>query len=140
MPKIYFQNHVVTISYDEELQLGEAVWNGFLNSQEFRVATSACMQIIEEHKPIRWLGDNRKMKAIRPTDQEWFVEHILPRLLHSTVRRNAIVVSEDFFNRAAVDQIHKRAAGKGEMIVKEFDNKILALSWLKSPIPVPAAD
>ncbi|WP_205503626.1 hypothetical protein [Rufibacter psychrotolerans] len=137
MKTVYFQNHVVTITYEEDLQLGTAVWNGFLNSQEFREAITNCTQLIEERKLLRWLGDNRKMKAIRPVDQEWFVENIMPRLQQSALRRNAVLVSEDFFNRTAVEQIYKRAEGQGEMTTKEFTNKITALAWLKEPLTAP---
>ncbi|MFC6996374.1 hypothetical protein [Rufibacter roseus] len=133
MATVYYQNEVVTITYEEELQLGIAVWDGFLNSQEFREAITNCVQLIEEHKVLRWLGDNRKMKAIRQADQEWFAEEILPRLQQSSLRRNAVLMSEDFFNRTAVEQIYKRAEGQGEMTTKEFDNRILALAWLKEP-------
>ena len=138
MATVHFQNHVVTITYQEELQLGTAVWNGFLNSQEFREAITVCIQFIEERKLLRWLGDNRKMKAIRPVDQEWFVEIILPRLQESALRRNAVLVSEDFFNRTAVEQIYKRAEGQGEMTTKEFANELLALAWLREPFPTTA--
>lgn len=137
MATVYYQNEVVTITYEEELQLGIAVWDGFLNSQEFREAITNCVQLIEERKVLRWLGDNRKMKAIRQADQEWFAEEILPRLQQSALRRNAVLVSEDFFNRTAVEQIYKRAEGQGEMITKEFDNRILALAWLKEPFTTP---
>jgi hypothetical protein len=137
MATVYFQNHAVTITYEEEAQLGMAVWNGFLNSQGFREAITNCIQLIEERKLLRWLGDNRKMKAIRPADQEWFVEHILPRLQQSALRRNAVLVSEDFFNRTAVEQIYKRAEGQGEMTTKEFSNRIMALAWLKEPLTNP---
>ncbi len=130
----YFQNEVVTISYEEDSKLGVAVWNGFLTSQEFREATSICLRMLEEYKPLRWLGDNRKMKVIRPVDQEWFVEHALPRLQQSSLRRNAVLVSEDFFNKMAVEQIYKRAESKGDMVLKDFDSKVLALAWLKEPL------
>lgn len=134
MATLYFQKHAVTITYDEELQLGIAKWNGFLNSQDFRTAIINCVQLIEERKLLRWLGDNQKMKAIRPVDQEWFVENILPRLQQSALRRNAVVISEDFFNRTAVEQIYSRAQGQDEMITKEFNNKAIALAWLKESI------
>ncbi|TXK51998.1 hypothetical protein FVR03_02650 [Pontibacter qinzhouensis] len=137
MSTVYFQNHVVTITFDEEYKLGEAIWNGFLNTKDFREATTTCLQLVEEHQLLRWLGDNRKMKAIRPTDQEWFVEQILPQLLASSLRRNATLTSEDFFNRTAVEQIHQKATGKGEMVIKSFSSKALALAWLKEPISEP---
>lgn len=69
MATTYFQNHVVTITYEEELQLGTAIWDGFLSSGEFREAITTCIHMIEEYKPLRWLGDNRKMKVIRKADQ-----------------------------------------------------------------------
>ncbi|MBA9078421.1 hypothetical protein [Rufibacter quisquiliarum] len=130
----YFQNHVVTISYDDEAQLGIAEWNGFLNTHEFREAITACLALMEEHKPLRWLGDNRKMKAIRQVDQEWFVEEVLPRLYASSLRRNATLVSEDFFNKTAVEQMYKRAEGLGDLVTKEFGNKPHAMAWLLEPV------
>ena len=70
MKLTYFQNNVVTITYDDELQLGIAVWNGFLTSQEFRDTVEVCLRMMEEYKPLRWLGDNRKLRAIRAADQD----------------------------------------------------------------------
>ena len=136
MVTTYFQNHLVTISYDDELHLGKATWNGFLSSSEFREAAEICLNLTNERKLLRWLGDNRKLRAIRQADQDWFVEHILPRLVGSTLRRNASVVSEDLFNKMAVAQIIKRANNLGDMAVKEFDNPEDAMAWLKQPIEV----
>lgn len=134
MALTFFENQAVTITYDDELQLGTAIWNGFLSSQEFREAITTCVTLIEERHLLRWLGDNRNMKVIRPVDQEWFVEKILPRLHQSTLRRNAVLHSEDFFNKTAVEQIYKRAQGQGDLITKDFDSKALAMAWLREPI------
>lgn len=130
----YFQNKVVTITYDDDLQMGTAVWEGFLSSEEFREAITTCFRMIEEYKPLRWLGDNRKMKVIRQADQVWFAQHILPQLQQSSLRRNAVLVSEDFFNRTAVEQIYKRTEGAGDLITKDFEDKALALAWLAEPV------
>ncbi|MGV3538657.1 MAG: hypothetical protein ACO1OQ_02540 [Rufibacter sp.] len=130
----HFQNHVVTITYDQEQQLGVAEWHGFLNSAEFKEAITACLTLMEEYKPLRWLGDNRKMKAIRQADQEWFIEEVLPKVYASSLRRNATLVSEDFFNKTAVEQMYQRAHGLGDLITKDFDNKALAMAWLLQPL------
>lgn len=130
----YFQNHVVTVTYDKELQLGIAVWNGFLTSAEFKEAIEKCLQLMEEYQPLRWLGDNRKLRAIRKADQDWFAESVFPRLAASSLRRNASVVSEDLFNRMAVEQLVKRAENLGDMIIKEFDNEEEAMAWVTQPI------
>lgn len=137
MAEIYFQNEAVTITYDDELQLGSAIWNGFLSSEEFRDCIETCLRLMEERKPLRWLGDNRKLRAIRKTDQDWFAEHVFPRLAVSSVRRNASIVSEDLFNKMAVEQLIKRAKNLGDMVIKEFDTKEEAMEWLKQPIIAP---
>lgn len=136
MVKTYFQNHVVTVTYDDEMQLGVATWNGFLSGPEFREAIEVCLNLMDEHKLLRWLGDNRKLRAIRQADQDWFVEYVFPRLVASTLRRNASVVSEDLFNKMAVEQIVKRANNLGDMAVKDFDSPEEAMAWLKQPIEV----
>lgn len=136
MVKTYFQNHVVTVTYDAEMQLGMATWDGFLSSSEFREAIEICLNLMDEHKLVRWLGDNRKLRAIRQADQDWFVEYVFPRLADSTLRRNASIVSEDLFNKMAVEQIVKRANNLGDMVLKDFDNLEEAMAWLKKPIEV----
>lgn len=133
----HFQNQVITISYNLDQRLGIAVWNGFLSSLEFREATEACANLIEEHQLLLWLGDNRKLRAIRQADQDWFVAHIMPRLIASTLRRNASVLSEDLFNRMAVEQIVKRAENLGDMAINEFDDIEAALAWLQEPLSAP---
>ena len=130
----YFQNQVLTLTYEPEWELGTATMQGFLSSQEFREAVIMCAQLMEEKKPLRWLADNRKMKVIRQTDQEWFIANALPKLQASTIRRNATVVSEDIFNKMAVEQIIKRADNLGNMLLQEFSDKQQALAWLKQPI------
>jgi hypothetical protein len=136
MKSIYFQNHVVTLTYDDELQLGIAVWDGFLKSQEFRDAVEVCLRMMEEYKPLRWLGDNRKLRAIRAADQDWFVEYAIPRLAAGTIRRNASIVSEDLFNKMAVEQIIKRAENLGDMLLRDFENEHDARAWLSEPIVI----
>jgi hypothetical protein len=136
MNNIYFQNHVVTITYEPEWELGTAQWQGFLSSAEFREAVTQCLQFLEEYKPLRWLGDNRKMKVIRQADQDWFAAYVLPRIQASTIRRHATVVSEDIFNKMAVEQIIRRAENPEALFLKEFNSKQMALAWLKQPLLV----
>jgi len=130
----YYQNQVVTLTYDPEWELGTAVMQGFLSSQEFRDAITRCASLMEEYKPLRWLADNRKMKVIRQADQEWFMDYALPRLQASTIRRNATVVSEDIFNKMAVERIVRRANNLDGMVLKDFHDLLPALAWLKLPI------
>lgn len=130
----YFTSPVFTLTYDSQHQLGIAETTGFMSSEKFREATHQCGQLMEEYRPLRWLADNRQMKAIRQADQEWFAQFALPRLANGSIRRNATVVSEDIFNKMAVEQFLKRAQGVGDLVMKEFEHRDEAMAWVLQPI------
>lgn len=62
--------------------------------------------------------------------------NIWPRMLHSQLRRMATVVSEDLFNKMAVEQMIQRAGDMGDIALRDFDDEVLALVWLTSPLSV----
>ncbi len=129
-----FENDDVTITYDDELQLGRANGYGFLSGDRFRKVVMESLRVIDLYQPIRWIGDNRKLRAIRTADQEWFATEVFPRLAESTIRRNATIVSEDVFNKMAVEQLIKRADNLGDMVIMEFDSETEAIAWVTEPI------
>ncbi|MBC5775714.1 hypothetical protein H8S95_16670 [Pontibacter sp. KCTC 32443] len=122
------------------MQLGIAAAKGFISGNEFREVVEACLLVIEEYKPLRWIGDNRNLRAIRKADQDWFASYVFPRLAASTIRRNATIVSFDVFNKMAVEQLLERAEDLGNMIVKDFDNEADALAWVSKPIDATEGD
>ncbi|WP_210462249.1 SpoIIAA family protein [Rufibacter roseolus] len=134
MVTTYFQSKAFTLLYDHTNQLGIAEAVGFLSSEEFREAVTMCVRLLEEHKPLRWLADNRQMKAIRQADQAWYAEFAFPKLRDSSIRRNATVVSEDIFNKMAVEQLMKRAPDLGDMALKDFESREEALAWVLQPV------
>lgn len=135
MRKIYYESEFVRISIDEAEHLGIAEWNGFLSSTNFRDSALRCMDAIERFNLKFWLGDNRKMKAIRQADQQWMLEEFVPRLLASPLRRMATLVSEDIFNKMAVEQMIKRASPMENITLCDFDKEEAAMVWLKMPLP-----
>lgn len=139
MRKTYYQTNCVDLSYEEGHGMAFAVWKGFLSSQEFQEAALKCLDLIEEKGITRWLADNRKMKIIRQADQKWFVETIMPRILQSPLRRMATLVSEDFFNKVAVDQMIKRIGQAGDLALRDFTDEKEAMAWLKAPLSAEAA-
>ncbi|RNI23590.1 hypothetical protein EFB08_18855 [Rufibacter latericius] len=124
------------MSFDEDRSTAYAVWNGFLSSHEFQEAVLACIGLIEENGITRWLADNPKMKAIRQADQAWFVEVIMPRLLQSSLRRMATLVSEDLFNKMAVEQMIQRAGNLHHLAMCDFKDEGEAMLWLMAPFSV----
>ncbi|MFC6996479.1 STAS/SEC14 domain-containing protein [Rufibacter roseus] len=137
---LYFENHVLTLSYDRERKTGYAVWNGFLSSSEFQEATTKCVELMEKEELVNWLADNRKMKAIRQADQQWFLENIVPRLLHSSLQRMATLVSHDIFNKMAVDNIMQRAGTHDHLTMRDFQDEAAATAWLEAPASTAAQE
>lgn len=135
MMDIYFQEKYVTIYVDRAQYLARAVWNGFLSSENYRSGSQICINLIYNQNISKWLADNRKMKAIRKQDQEWTVEHMVPKLARSPLRKMATIVSEDIFNQMAVESMFTRSSDLINFEHHYFKDEITALIWLKQTQP-----
>ena len=137
MEELYYESHGFRLSYDVEERLGKAEWRGFLSSAEFRENSIKCIELAYKYSPIRWLADQKTMRAIRQEDLRWAGVEIMPKILASPIRRMAIIVSVDIFNNMAMEQLTKRAGNLGDLVVKEFEDEAMAMLWLLQPIPAP---
>ncbi|QCR23923.1 hypothetical protein [Pontibacter sp. SGAir0037] len=131
MTNLYFRNTFVSIYYDRALYVGKAVWAGDLVGSEFREAVLLCLDMIERHQLVGWLGDNRKMKTIQPADQVWSVNVFIPQLLNSPLQRLAHLPSRYEQNRQSVASIYHKRNGLGEQLeVRDFSAEEEAVDWL----------
>lgn len=133
MLKLYYETDAMRVSYDKEQQLAVGTWKGFVTSKELRKTALDSLEFVNKHNITRWLADRRNMKAIRQKDQQWTVEKFIPQLLASPLRRMATIVSDDIFNKMAIDNIFERSNGLSTITLREFDNVEDALEWLKQP-------
>ncbi|RDV13073.1 hypothetical protein DXT99_21490 [Pontibacter diazotrophicus] len=132
MKQIYFRNNFVNIYYDKDLCLGKAEWKGDLIGAEYREAVLLCLDLIDRHELIGWLGDNRRMNSIRPDDLEWSVRVFLPKLLESSLLRLANLPSENEQNRTAVEAIYNKTnIPDKELTVRSFISEEEAAAWLR---------
>ncbi|GAA4439160.1 hypothetical protein GCM10023188_35280 [Pontibacter saemangeumensis] len=131
MNNIYFRNNFVSIYFDKDFRIGKAVWRGDLIGSEFREAVLLCLDLIDRHSLVGWLGDNRKMKSIRPDDLEWSLKHFLPQLLDSSLVRLANIPSQDSGNRAAVEEMYNKKGNAGKLLVQDFALEEEAMAWLR---------
>jgi hypothetical protein len=72
METAYFKNEYVALYFDSARRMGRADWSGFQSGEIFRANVIISLRLIEDKNPVTWLADNRKMKAIRQKDQEWY--------------------------------------------------------------------
>lgn len=131
MHNIYFKNNFVSIYFDKDYRTGKAVWQGDLIGSEFREAVLLCLDLIDRHSLVGWLGDNRRMKSIRPDDLEWSLQHFLPQLLESSLVRLANIPSQNSDNREAVQVLYNKKGHADELEVRDFVTEEEALAWLQ---------
>ena len=139
METLVFNEDYLKVYYNEDLKLARAVWTGFISGNVFREAILFCQAFMEEHDIFYWLADNRKLNAIRNSDQEWFLKEIGPRMAQSSLKKMATIVAEDIFNQMAVDNLFV----KGNEFIK-FDNHYFkaeedALAWLQKDLVLKQA-
>jgi len=128
---LYFKNSFVSIYYNKTLRLGKAVWSGHLSGFEFREASLLCIDLIDRHELIGWLGDDRRLGSIEPADLKWNLEVILPQLAASTMLRMASIPTEQHKNQEAIEVMVQKNNELGQkLIFREFEREEDAVSWL----------
>ena len=130
MEEVYYKDDYLTLFYSRQTRTARAVWNGFLSGETLRYAVAQCIRLLDGEKPINWLADNRKMKAIRQKDQEWMQANMIPKIVASSLRRMATLVSEDIFNRMAVESLIVRANDQIKFDHQYFKDEKAATQWL----------
>lgn len=131
--ELYFENDAIRVYLDKELHLGVGEWKGFASSNKIRSTALKSLEVVNKYELTRWLADRRKMKAIRQQDQQWTIDEFIPKMLESPLQRMATVVSQDLFNRMAIENMIKRSGGLGGIMLREFDNVEEAMAWIKLP-------
>lgn len=140
MLKLYYENDVIRVSYDPDFSLGVGEWKGFASSDEIRQIALRSLEFVNEKGITRWLADRRNMKAIRQQDQQWTAEVFIPKLLESSLRRMATIVSKDIFNQMAIEQIIRRSGGLGSIALRDFENYKDAMEWLQQAFEEETTD
>jgi hypothetical protein len=131
MEEVYYKDDFLILFYNRNTKTARAIWDGFLSGETLRHATTQCLRLLEEEQPLNWLADNRKMKAIRQKDQEWIESVMIPKIVASPLRKMATLVSEDIFNKMAVESLYKRSSELIKFDHQYFKNEKAATQWLE---------
>jgi len=102
---VIFERPYITIKYLEQENCIYTEWHGFAKSKEYREALNTYTSIAREYKVTKWIGNTKDAKAIRPVDQEWTVTEWVHDFAKYNIKRMAVIVSDDIFNKMAVNNI-----------------------------------
>jgi hypothetical protein len=106
-------------------------WNGFVPSGAYRRILDDALINVCLHKLRSWASDFRYMNAILRQDERWTAEHWFPRVAAAGLQRMAIVMSDDLFNRMAMERVMAEVTPQLPFAVAYFDDPEQARAWLQ---------
>ena len=120
----------VTVQADPVSGSIAMTWQGFAPSHAYRGILDDALSNVCLHKLCFWFSDFRGMNAILRQDERWTVEEWFPRVVGSGLQRMAIVMSDDFFNRMAVERIMAEVLPSLPFAVSYFEGPAQARAWM----------
>jgi len=113
----------------EQTQVLETEWLDFANSQQLRSSLLEALRLGRQHHVRGWIGNNTKMRTIRPTDQDWMNLEWFPEFSKLKINRLAVVVSNDALNQMGIDNILTRASSHVPFDTRYFASVEEARRW-----------
>jgi hypothetical protein len=122
-------NDVYHIYFDPKISSIVMEWDGYATSEQFKQGTELMLNLLVQHNCSKVLADIKDMVIIGMEDQEWLLQQFIPRAIEFGFRSLAIIQSEHYFNKVAVETVSYRV-DKNKLRINFFDNSIEAKTWL----------
>ncbi len=123
-----------SIFFDSESKLFHYVFNAqteFMTADGYIDELKTFIQLIEEHKPIKVLGDMIDFKfMITPDIQAWVAEHLFTVYEEIGFQKIAILLSEEFIAGLSIEQTMDEG-NQNSFQTSYFDNAEDAMKWLQ---------
>lgn len=133
-----FSSDLISIEYDAEINVVVMNWKPtYVKTDLYREALNKGLALVQEKGADKWLANLKQMKLISREDENWANDIWFPKALKSSIKWMATVVSDDVFNKIAVQKIMSKDQLTGLNIAK-FNSKEDAIEWLKSQKTVTA--
>jgi len=130
-----FEKEYVKISYIEEKELVEIIWNEkseMISDEEFKDVNLQYVSIVEKNKTKRSLINSQKFHfTIQPELQLWVADKIIPKLVKKGLNSVAFLVSKEFISQLSIEQTMDEGEEKTQALeIEYFDDKTKAMAWL----------
>jgi hypothetical protein len=131
MPIIY-QTSFIQLHYQAAGATLETEWLGFVNSEQLRAALTEALRLARQHRVQGWIANNTLLRTIRPADQDWINQAWFPEFAKLSVKRLAIIESQDALNRMGIAAIMQRATAHAPFDTQYFSDADQARRWAAS--------
>ena len=133
---VYLDKPYALVTWDEATRCVILEWRDFAYGEEYRCAHNKVLEVLEQRRSSKLLGDARKMRATSQDDQQWLVEHWIPRSAKAGLKHLAIVLPKSVIGQMVLQQLSKMSTGDKRLISTDgssyFETVDEAKKWLKS--------
>jgi hypothetical protein len=119
----------VEMTFDPENKIMEAKWIGFLKEDEVRKACKAMISFIGKNKITKHLSDQTQLKVLSKEVQNYLVGECFPELEKLGLKKVAVLVSDDVFAQATVNNVNTRSQ-MGGITFGTFNTKRQSVDFL----------
>ena len=132
MPKIVaLDNAYALVQIDTDQRMVHHKFKKFIYGQAFREALTAGAELMEKHRAIKWLSDDRENAALPPEDAEWAKSFWFPRVRKAGWKHWAVVMPAKVVGKMNMEQFVAQYREQG-IEVRVFTRDVEAVAWLTS--------
>jgi hypothetical protein len=117
------------IFYDAESRIIVARWIGFLKLDDVRFGCGEINRFIRRHQLTNHLSDHTRLKVLPKDVQEYLTGHWFKEVEKLGLTKIAVLVSEDVFAQATVNNVNTKGA-VGNLKIHTFHSPIQCDQWL----------
>lgn len=128
---IVFEEHWVTIRWDDALKAICAEWKAYAEGDDFRSPLTHALGLCQRRRASRYLADCRYLGPVTQADQRWLNTDWFPRMSNAGLRFMAVVSPRSSVSRLSVRQVLNRV-GDIPLTNSNFDDVEAARAWLRS--------
>lgn len=128
-PITVIKNEYATLLYHPDTKIVHHTFHKPLGGDDFRAVLSAGIELLIEHKAIKWLSDDRGNSLISPEDTAWARDEWSPRAVATGWKYWALVVPDDILARMNLKTAVDSYLDMG-LRVMVFSKPEKAMEWL----------
>jgi len=123
-------NPVCSVTFDENIPCIVVAWKQYATSTQLRYVHESLINLLEQHRVSKILGDDTALATIHNDDQSWIVGNWMPRAMASGLRAAASKSPSSYFGKVSVESVQSIAPPG--VVLRSFADMAEARQWLKN--------